>query len=78
MHIGQTIREAREAAGLSQTEVARRLGHSQGNYICRIETGKVKNPGAETIRRIFQAIGRTVDFVVSRAEPESDNTNEAA
>jgi DNA-binding XRE family transcriptional regulator len=54
-HKSLTIKEAREKAGLTQTEVAERLGVSQPAYKYW-ETGE-RNPKQETLERIAKAIG---------------------
>lgn len=51
--VGRNIRGAREAANLSQREVAERAGHRQA-YLSRIEAGKV-NLTALTLLRIARA-----------------------
>lgn len=51
--VGRNIRAAREAANLSQREVAERAGHRQA-YLSRIEAGKV-NLTALTLLRIANA-----------------------
>lgn len=51
--IGKNIRAAREAANLSQRELAGRAGHRQA-YLSRIEAGKV-NVTALTLLRIASA-----------------------
>ena len=54
MSIGQRIRERREELGLSQAELARRLGVSQstvGNY----EAG-ISSPNGENLLRLFDCL----------------------
>lgn len=53
--LAQTLIEARTHAGLSQTQVARRMKTSQ-SYIARLETGQVK-PSADALERYAQATG---------------------
>ena len=52
---GQLLRSARERAGLSQRELARRAGTAQ-SVIARIELGRTK-PALETLERIMGAAG---------------------
>jgi transcriptional regulator with XRE-family HTH domain len=61
---GLLIREARELAGLSQTELARRIGTRQP-VISRWERG-VESPRVDTLARILQACGFEADLVFRR------------
>jgi len=55
--IGRQIRETREAAGLSQLELAERAGLTQGN-LSWIETGR-RGVGVEVLNRLADALGAT-------------------
>jgi transcriptional regulator with XRE-family HTH domain len=57
-HLAQAIRGARQAEGISQSELARRAGVS-ASVISRIESGLVKGPGERTTRRVAAALGRS-------------------
>ena len=59
------IRSARKEAGLSQTELAKRLGCKQ-SVVSRWETG-VDEPRLSTLERVLRACGFSVALVV---EPE--------
>jgi predicted transcriptional regulator len=52
---GAQVRAAREAAGISQSELARRMGTNQA-AIARLELGGV-DPKLSTIDRINRALG---------------------
>jgi transcriptional regulator with XRE-family HTH domain len=54
-HLGQIIREAREKAGLSQEELAQRVGLTQG-ALSFIERGLVE-PRLSTLLQLFDALG---------------------
>lgn len=56
--LGEQIRAAREAAGLSQEAVAEKIGMTRTNY-ARIEYGKT-NVTIETLIRIADGLGLTV------------------
>ena len=58
---GRQIQAAREAAGLTQTDLARLMGTSQ-SHVARLETG-VTAPTVPTLERISDATGTT--FVVT-------------
>lgn len=55
MRFGDAVRAAREAAGISQAELARRMGTGQPT-IARLELGGV-DPKLSTIERISRALG---------------------
>ncbi len=53
--LARALIEARSRAGLSQTQLARRMNTSQ-SYIARIESGKVR-PSTAALERFAQATG---------------------
>src|SRR5665213_2326269 len=57
--VGQRIHDAREAAGLSQRELARRMGTSQA-AIDRLESGGV-GATITTLQRVATALGLEVN-----------------
>jgi len=68
---GIYIREAREAAGISQTELARRLGSHQ-SAIARLEAGQAYL-NMRTLERIADALGFDIQWgMVSREQAFSD------
>jgi transcriptional regulator with XRE-family HTH domain len=62
---GSVVRRARSNAGLTQTELARRLATSQ-SVVARWESGRV-SPSVETLSRIAEACGASLQ--VSLAQP---------
>ena len=64
--LARTLIEARTAAGLSQSQLARRMKTSQ-SYIARIEGGKVR-PSTSALERFAQAT-RTKLRIVFEPEP---------
>lgn len=52
---GRWVRRAREQAGLTQRELARRAGTSQ-SVVARIEQGRT-DPGSATLNRLLAAAG---------------------
>lgn len=64
---GAKLRTAREAAGLSQMELAERIGSIQA-YISRLERG-MENPGLVTIDMLAKAVGKTIADLVRRRRP---------
>lgn len=57
--IGQTIKESRISAELTQSQVAKKLGRPQ-QTIASWESGK-SQPDANTLFELFQVLGRSVD-----------------
>ena len=55
--MGKTVRQIRQAKGLSQAEVAKRAGLSR-EYINKIEAGKY-DPSLSTINALAAALGVT-------------------
>lgn len=60
--LGERVRALREEAGLSQRELANRMGTTQ-SAIARLEAGGAE-PTLPTLRRLASALGRTlvIDF----------------
>jgi DNA-binding XRE family transcriptional regulator len=57
-NIGKSIADLRESAGLTQSELAKRLKTTQ-SAVARIETGK-QNVSTDTLKKISKALGRNV------------------
>lgn len=62
-NLGENIRAARQAQGLSQEAVARRADLSL-NVVARIELGIITNPHFMTLDSIARALGVTVEELV--------------
>lgn len=60
MSAAALIREARSAAGLTQTELARRAGTSQPAVV-RYETGET-SPSVATLERLLRAAGQRLEL----------------
>jgi len=54
--LAQTILKTRKEKGLSQEELARRIGSTQPS-LSRLENGKVRDVGMDLLRRIGSAMG---------------------
>lgn len=54
------IKERREEVGISQGQLARKVGTSR-EQMNRIERGKIKNPGITTCKKIAEALWTTVE-----------------
>lgn len=66
MRAAQLIREARVRAGLTQQQLAERLGTSQ-SVVARWESGKVR-PSLENLDRVVRAAG--LELRLGLAEPD--------
>src|SRR5438874_7806231 len=65
--LGSRIREARERYGMSQAELARRIGIS-GTALNQIESGKTPDPGVSRIIGIARILGVSIDDLVGLHE----------
>jgi transcriptional regulator with XRE-family HTH domain len=59
----QTLIEARQNAGLSQSAVARLMG-TQAPAICRIESDSMHSPSIRTLRNYARAIGCELEITL--------------
>jgi transcriptional regulator with XRE-family HTH domain len=68
---GEALRAARIKAGLSQAQLAKRLGRSQ-QYISLIESGHRRLP-IESMTQIMRALGLELDIVTrpTRGQPRN-------
>lgn len=65
--IGPKIRKARQAAGITQTQLEELIGFTglgRGSYICRVEAG-AQEPRLDTLRRIASALGLKLEQLFS-------------
>ena len=66
------IRRARTGAGLTQAQLARRLGVTQA-ALARLERPSA-NPTVRTLERVLDATGHRLDMRLGRAAPSVDVT----
>ena len=59
----QQLKQAREAAGLSLAQIAKRSGIDKA-ALSRLENGHVPNTGIETILRYVNAIGKDLEWLL--------------
>ena len=64
--LGQRIRQAREAAGLTQEQLGRSAGVTR-SAISQWETGTVDSVEAATLNRAARALGVSIDWLLSGA-----------
>lgn len=60
--MGEKLRAARKAAGMTQAQLAEAVGCTQKD-ISRWESG-LHEPGALTLKKMAQALGRSMDDLV--------------
>jgi transcriptional regulator with XRE-family HTH domain len=68
MNGGAIVREARKRRGLSQTELARRLGTTQ-SAVARLESGR-SNPRFDTVVEAVRACGFDLHFNLAEFDAE--------
>lgn len=56
--LGARVRQLREWRGLSQEELAEKIGKDQ-NYISQLERGVIRMPRPETLAALAEALGTT-------------------
>ena len=71
MHAGHLIREARRRAGLTQAELAHRLGTAQPN-VARWESASM-SPSVDTLSRVISACGQ--DLLIRLVETDTAEWN---
>lgn len=69
--IGREIRKARLERGMSQGQLAKRSGVTQG-LITRLETGRTKRTAAKSVDALMKALGNPDTDVLSN-RPDSGN-----
>ena len=70
MHGGILIREARLRSGLTQAELATRLG-TQQSVVARWETG-AREPTLATVGRVVRAAGLELSVSITKADDDHD------
>lgn len=71
MQLGIKVRKLREEAGYSQSELAEKVGVTQG-FISHIELG-IREPGLPTLRKIAAVLGVPVEYLVKDDQPKAAN-----
>lgn len=66
---GTRLAELREAAGISQAELARRSGLHQ-SFISRLEAGRVENITRNTYLKLAGALGMALTSIMVALETE--------
>jgi len=71
---GSKIREARLAVGMSQAQLARRIGTTEKN-VSRWENTK-NQPRLASVAEIAQATGHDIDFFLTESSEDDDEESE--
>lgn len=71
--VGIRLRQARKRAGLSQEELARRVGVSMIT-VSRWETGKIQNPGSAEMTKLSKELGVSERWLSTGAEAPAEET----
>ncbi len=66
MNVSSVIQKTRQRAGLTQADLAPRVGSTQ-SAISRLENGRVR-PSLETIERLAKACGATLELRLRTSE----------
>ena len=69
LHISESLKAARKAAGMTQAQVAERM-HVNRAYVAQLE-GKPQNVTVSTLVKYTNAIGGMIDFKVSRSRKKT-------
>lgn len=64
------IRELRKTVGISQQELANRLGYKSGSAITMWETGE-RNPPSTILPRLAKELGCTIDTLFAGSDQDS-------
>ena len=67
--IARALIEARSAAGMTQADVASKLGGSQ-HFIARMESGR--NVSVKSLRRYARAVGRPIPILIQPDQHVAD------
>jgi transcriptional regulator with XRE-family HTH domain len=75
MTIGERIRQRREAIGMSQDELAKRMGYKDRSSVSKIEKGNDDNIYLDTIQRTADILNCSPLYLMGWQD-ESDNIND--
>ncbi len=74
--LGDRIRQVREHYGMSQAELARRIGISK-NSMNLIEANKTPDPAASKVRAVADVLHVSTDYLLGRSDEESLSARKA-
>jgi transcriptional regulator with XRE-family HTH domain len=73
---GTVLREKRRASGLSQRQLAEKVG-VDFSYISKLENGRLPAPAAETVGRLAEALACPVEELLSAAKKMPADLNDS-
>jgi len=77
LELAQTVHDLREKAGISQADLAERVGTKQPN-ISRLENGEVAGlPSLDLLSRVASALGRRLEVRIVRSRTRSKKKTNA-
>lgn len=71
--IGKRIKEKREELGLTQLELAHKMGYKSRAAICKVEKGE-DNITSDRVTRFANALGCTEAYIMGWKEKDDDTT----
>lgn len=69
--LGDRIRKSRERYGMSQAELARRIGVSK-QTMYQIESNKTPDPGALKVKAIADVLRVSTDYLLGREDEQGE------
>jgi repressor LexA len=75
MNIGQRLKYIRESKGISRRELAKMMGKDEVSfeqYLYKLESGKILNPGIELVESISKALGISPKDLLEKQEEHGD------
>lgn len=76
--IGNRIREKRKEIGITQDELAKRMGLTSKSTICKVETGKEDNLTLDRVAKYAEALGCSPHYLMGWDEKEAEPSHENA
>ena len=74
LQLGMTLLELREKAGLTQTQLARRIKSSQP-AVARMESGDYERLSLTTLLKVSSALGYSFNIEFTRTKPDKEKEN---
>lgn len=65
MLLGELLKQIRKDKGLTQSQVAKKMGFTTNGYIADVENGRYSDPADETLKRYAKALGISWDKMIS-------------
>jgi transcriptional regulator with XRE-family HTH domain len=69
--VGELLRRYRKQQHLTQKQLGKKLG-SDPSYVARVETGRIKSPGLDSLRRIAAVLELPLSALTGEQGPDLD------